>query len=112
MTRVNTGIKFEYQMRDYFKALGYEVIRSAGSKGAADLIVWKDNLVELIQCKKGNSPLGADKTRLRALKTPLGWKRRIYWKRDKDVQVLDVMSGQSKSLSISEINKVIKNGRT
>jgi len=59
-----SGRNFEYRVRDYLVSKGYLVIRSAGSKGVADLVairkVDKRGLYVchrpiLIQCKHGHS---------------------------------------------------------
>jgi hypothetical protein len=48
-----SGSRIEYIIRDFYRAADCEVIRSAGSQGAADLVVFKpDGGVMLIQCKK------------------------------------------------------------
>ncbi|HEU4544472.1 MAG TPA: restriction endonuclease [Jiangellaceae bacterium] len=41
MTHYNDGRRFEYKVRDALAADGYEVIRSAGSKGKVDLVAFK-----------------------------------------------------------------------
>lgn len=50
-----SGKNFEYKVRDYFVNKGYFVVRSAGSKGIADLVAFNSrNAAEyplLIQCK-------------------------------------------------------------
>jgi len=65
------GRKFEYRVRDYFIKSGYFVVRSAGSKGLADLIAipQKNNhLLKpiLVQCKSGDGRINA--VELKALK--------------------------------------------
>lgn len=56
MTRVNKGIRFEYKIRDKYRALGYYVIRSAGSHGAYDLVCIHPQKREvlLLQLKRGS----------------------------------------------------------
>lgn len=55
------GRRFEYRVRDYLIQKGYFVVRSAGSKGSADLIAiiphYSHSKVFLIQCKYGKSPI-------------------------------------------------------
>jgi Holliday junction resolvase len=41
MTQGTAGRRFEWKVRDALRADGYTVIRSAGSKGAVDLIAFK-----------------------------------------------------------------------
>lgn len=54
-THYDRGRAFEYKVRDHFKALGYFVIRSAGSKGKVDLcaISPAGDMVFFVQCKAG-----------------------------------------------------------
>lgn len=100
MTRVNSGIKFEYFVRDYFLGKGYQVMRSAGSHGPADLIAWRFEDVRLVQCKKEGSPksYAEDMLKLIGLPVPSGWKKQIWVKRGKDVVVTDVVSGESETI--------------
>jgi Holliday junction resolvase len=42
MTQGTAGRRFEWKVRDALRADGYTVIRSAGSKGAVDLVAFKD----------------------------------------------------------------------
>lgn len=54
MTKVNKGIRYEYQIKDLLTDEGYYVIRSAGSHGLFDLIAINvsEKKILLIQCKK------------------------------------------------------------
>ena len=46
------GVRFERQRQRAWEMKGYTVLRTAGSKGAFDLVAIKHNApVELIQCK-------------------------------------------------------------
>lgn len=47
------GRSFEYRMRNYYRKQGYFVLRSAQSKGPADLVALKKNEILFIQCKLG-----------------------------------------------------------
>lgn len=60
------GARVENQVADHLRERGYDVIRSAGSKGAADLVALSEGEVLLIQVKIGASilPGPADRTRL------------------------------------------------
>jgi Holliday junction resolvase len=60
LSRYTRGRDFEYQVRDDFKDHAALVVRSAGSKGVADLVVLRANRkryadVALIQCKAGRT---------------------------------------------------------
>lgn len=110
MTRVNTGIVFEYKVRDYFKALGYEVMRAAGSKGAIDLLVWKGDRAVAIQCKKETRKQNYEKDWdwLVGVPIPMNWSRQLWVKRGDTVYIQTDEFVREKELSIKEMNKVIK----
>lgn len=66
--RIKTYIKgrvFEYKVRDFFKNLGFYVIRSAKSGSDFDLVAIREGNVYLIQCKACNK-LPSEKMRLLA----------------------------------------------
>jgi hypothetical protein len=109
VTRVNSGIKWEYTVRDYFKAHGYEVMRAAGSKGAMDLLVWKKHIVVAIQCKKETQKHSYTKDweRLLSVTMPEGWSRQLWIKRGKLVTI-KTLNGEDMELSITDINRDIK----
>ena len=54
------GRSFEYSVRDCFKNKGYYVMRSAQSKGIADLIALRDGDAIMIQCKRGGAISGEE----------------------------------------------------
>ena len=69
MTNYTNGRWFEYKVRDALTADGYEVIRSAGSKGKVDLVAFKqwsasDNHFQwhmlFVQCKRTDGNIGPD----------------------------------------------------
>ena len=51
MTRYNTGADFEREVRKHLAYNGYEIMRSAGSKGKVDLVAFKPGQVLFVQCK-------------------------------------------------------------
>lgn len=55
MTNKNydSGRKFEYDIKEMYETLGYEVYRSAGSHTPVDLIAVNEIGVLFIQCKRG-----------------------------------------------------------
>ena len=109
MTRVNTGVAFEYKMRDYFKALGFEVMRAAGSKGAMDLLAWKGEQVIAMQCKKETKKKSYKEDWKRLLKKPMPkeWIRQLWIKRGEDVFCQGTNCDEL-HFKIKDINKVIK----
>ena len=49
-TNYASGRNFEYRVRDWLESRGYTVIRSAGSRGFADLVALAPGEVLLVQC--------------------------------------------------------------
>ena len=58
MTRYDTGRRLEYKAKKELEALGYTVVRSAGSKGPFDLVAIGENDIRLIQVKKATASKG------------------------------------------------------
>lgn len=56
MSHYSDGRRDEYKARDDLQANGYSVIRSAGSKGAVDLIAVKPGEVLFVQVKRTTAP--------------------------------------------------------
>lgn len=54
MSRYSQGASVEREVAEHLGELGYDVIRSAGSKGAADLVAFTDQEMCLIQVKKND----------------------------------------------------------
>ncbi len=62
------GVSFENRTRERFEEAGYYVVRSAGSRGVADLVafdltadrVYSDPPPLMIQCKRGKGGLGVE----------------------------------------------------
>jgi Holliday junction resolvase len=52
VSKYSDGYRLECAARDVLRDNGYEVFRSAGSKGAADLICFKPGEVLFVQAKK------------------------------------------------------------
>lgn len=51
MTKYDAGRRFEWQIRDALIEDGYDVIRSAGSKGKVDLVAIKPGQLLFVQAK-------------------------------------------------------------
>ncbi len=49
-TRYEVGRSFEYRVKNCLKKMGYVVVRSAGSKTAADLVAFDETSIFLVQC--------------------------------------------------------------
>ena len=67
-TRYESGRNFEYRVRDYFRDRGYVVIRSAGSRTGADLVIFDQDTILLAQCTTSEESKGdADRVKLLAM---------------------------------------------
>jgi len=68
------GRKYEWKIRDRWRAKGYYVVRSAGSKGIIDLVAInpKTKKIVLIQCKSYKLSKPKEKRILDALNTLTG----------------------------------------
>jgi len=65
VTNYDAGARFERETRAALEDDGYEVIRSAGSKGKVDLIAWKAlGPVLLIQCKRNGKISPAERAEI------------------------------------------------
>lgn len=51
-TPYQKGVRAEYLLANELREQGWTVIRSAGSKGPADLVAWKEPDIRLIQVKR------------------------------------------------------------
>ncbi|MGW4121041.1 restriction endonuclease [Nocardia sp. NPDC004711] len=64
MTNYRQGRGLEYEVRDHLQAQGYDVLRSAGSKGAADLVGFKVGEIVFVQCKRSGTCPPAERVAL------------------------------------------------
>jgi Holliday junction resolvase len=61
----DTGRRWEWQVRDWFRARGYVVIRAAGSHGPADLVALRrGQMPVLIACRATRSGLSPAERRV------------------------------------------------
>ena len=68
MTKYESGARVERKVRKILEDQGYYVVRSAGSKGAVDLVAWSDQDIRLIQVKAtSNKKYTLNKTESQAL---------------------------------------------
>ena len=72
MSRYDGGADLERAAKKVLKDNGYYVVRSAGSKGVADLVALKRGEVVLVQCKTDGRIGPADRAVLRTVALPLG----------------------------------------
>ena len=87
MKRYVKGANFERQVKKDLEAVGYFVIRSAGSKGKIDLVAFKSNDVRLIQCKTNGVISKAGRQHLKDMSKNLGIKTYIYEKAGSGIKV-------------------------
>ena len=64
MTNYEDGRRFEWQVRDDLQTDGYEIIRSAGSKGKIDVLAFKPYQILAIQCKRSGRAAPAERAEL------------------------------------------------
>ncbi len=81
MTNYQVGARLENLLRAQLKRAGYSVMRSAGSKGACDLIAWSDQEILFIQVKAYGANRPADLEKLKSIPCPPSGKRQL-WERD------------------------------
>lgn len=60
------GTKFENETKHFLKLRGFEVIRSAGSKGKIDLVAFRPEELLFIQCKLNGMCPPIERKKLRA----------------------------------------------
>jgi len=114
-SRYQKGHRWELKVKKMWEAKGFVVYRSAGSKGAADLIALKDGKIVLIQVKINNKPTREEVAKLlkeanKCKATPL----LVLWnskKREMEVYKLNltkrkVGNNGSKSVCVEESSKV------
>jgi hypothetical protein len=78
MNTAAKGRRNEHRSMAIYRALGFEVLRSAGSKGAWDFVAISGHNVVLVQVKSGAWPGPAERAKLAAFRTPLNCNREIH----------------------------------
>ena len=83
MANYASGANFERDVRKYYEAKDYYVIRSAGSKGAVDLIAFNEYGTILVQCKKQNRKKSykEDLEKLDEVPCQRHWEKQLWIKR-------------------------------
>lgn len=72
MSNYRNGADFERKTRHDLEEQGYEVIRSAGSKGKVDLVAFKTGQILFVQNKLNGLCAPAERSRLRDLAGMVG----------------------------------------
>jgi len=81
--KYRAGLVLEHATRHDLEADGYYVIRSAGSKGAADLVAIKPGELLLVQCKLDGKMTPLERHDLSVLADRLGVVSLVaYWRKD------------------------------
>lgn len=83
MNTAAKGRRNEHRSRELLERDGYRVLRSAGSKGAFDLIAIGPADVLLIQCKSNRWPSSAELAEMAAFPVPAGCRRLVHRWRDR-----------------------------
>ena len=78
MTPYQRGARLEYLARDVLRQRGYNVVRSAGSHGAIDLVALNERELLLIQVKQSGQPPGAALDKLSEVPGPRCTRRQVW----------------------------------
>ena len=78
MTPYQRGARLEYLARDVLRQRGYNVVRSAGSHGAIDLVALNERELLLIQVTQSGQPIGAALNKLSEVPGPRGTRRQVW----------------------------------
>lgn len=106
MTKYTRGANYERLMKKRLEALGYYVVRSAGSHGVADLVaIGAPNTycvpVLLVQCKYGKTgPNNEDFDKLEDVANRYFVDAAMAWKKGKDELTLFLQGGLWKNMDI------------
>jgi hypothetical protein len=76
------GRRNEYRSRALLESLGYQVLRSAASKGAWDLVALSTSDVVLVQCRSNRAPTPAEREVLAAFPCPSNCRKLLHTWRD------------------------------
>jgi len=103
-SRYRKGHRWELKIKKIWEEKGYVVYRSAGSKGAADLITLKDGKIVLIQVKVNKKPYLSEVAKLKK-----------EAKKCKATPLLVLWNSKKREIEVYNLNlakrRVISNGR-
>ena len=103
-SRYRKGHRWELKVKKMWEAKGFVVYRSAGSKGAADLIALKDGKIVLIQVKVNNKPTRSEVAKLKK-----------EAKKCKATALIVLWNSKKREMEVYNLNfakrRVINNGR-
>ena len=105
MSNYAAGANFERSVRTYYENKGMYCVRSAGSHSYVDLIAWDAIHFYLIQCKKESKKTNYkdDIQRLRQVPVQSGWKRLLWIKKGKIIEVHDIDWGTIDYVTLKEL---------
>lgn len=75
VNRAAKGARVERKVAAHLRSLGFEVTRSAASRGAFDLVGWSSEVVVLVQVRANQWPGRAETARLRRFGAPAAVRR-------------------------------------
>lgn len=82
MNTARKGRSREYRSRRLLEAAGYEVIRSAASKGTWDLVGLSSSDVVLVQVKCNTMPAPAEREAMKGAKCPPNGRKLVHLYKD------------------------------
>jgi Holliday junction resolvase len=95
MNAAHKGRRREHQAREWLEGLGYAVTRSAGSKGAWDLVGLGWANVALAQVKSNEWPNPEERNKLVVFPAPEGTRRLMFRYDDrKQVRIRELVAGE------------------
>ncbi len=95
MNAAHKGRRREHKAREWLESLGYSVTRSAGSKGAWDLVGLSERGVVLGQVKCNTWPRPAERLALEMFPAPPGTRRLMFRFDDRlPMRVRELVAGE------------------
>jgi len=110
--RYYKGRRYEYKARKLLEQEGFEVVRSAASKGKWDLVAVKPGCVRLIQVKKGKPTESAIKKFLPLLADIAVVFREVWFYQEGKGFTIVKNDGQDWTKVVKEIREVSESGRS
>lgn len=101
MSRYERGRRGEYELKKSFEKKGFTVLRTAGSHGCADLIVFNDRNFYLIQVKRGKESnffkvkkiYKSEIEEFSKVKVPEFIKKEFWYRQDRGVWMIHAING-------------------
>lgn len=93
MSNYSRGRNFEYRVEHHYQNKGWVVVRSAGSKGAADLIAARQGEIHIIQCKIDGYLSPAEREQLKAVADEFGGVAVVAYRDKGKLCLSDLLTG-------------------